>query len=318
MRIRKSSFLTVLAAISLVALGAVAANAATNANQKAAKKGADYLNSRSMTAFPITGFKADAVSALVAARKGGTGVSKSKTNAQINELMAEIEKDAPNYGVTAGAVGKLLLAAVADGERPRCFGPAGEKVDLVAMLGQYYEGGRYGSTSFDQALAMLGLAAAHEKVPSSAIKLTKNRRNKHGWNFALTTSTGDDVESTALIIQALRAAGVKKSDSSIKNGFKWMRYQRNQQEGYNPDTAAGETNSNATALAIQAYDAIDQPASKSKLALRKLLAKDGHFKKTGTVDADSKVLSTSDSVLALSDMHYPVVKRKKADSSCVS
>ena len=64
MRIRKSSFLTVLAAISLVAFGAVAADAATNANQKAAKKGADYLNSRSMTAFPITGFKADAVSAL--------------------------------------------------------------------------------------------------------------------------------------------------------------------------------------------------------------------------------------------------------------
>lgn len=316
MGIRRSSILTALAALLLVALAAVAANAATNANKKAAKKGADYLNSRSMTAFSYTGFKSDAVSALTAARKGGTGVSKSKTNSQINELIAELEVDAPNYGVTAGAAGKLLLAAVADGRRPRCFGPAGSKVDLVAMVNQYYDNGRYGESAFDQAFAMLGLAAAREKVPSKAVSLVKNRRKKHGWNFALSTSTGDDVESTALIIQALRAAGVKSSDSSIKNGFKWMRFQRNAQEGYNNDTAGGETNANASALVIQAYDALGKPSSKPKLALRKLQAKDGHFKLTAAADAESKVLATSDSVLALAGMHYPVVKRSKKDSVC--
>lgn len=321
MRTKKTSLIFGLLALVALATGFATATAATsNANKKAARKGANYLNSRSMSAFSYSGFKADAISALLAAKKGGTGVNKSKTNSQIRDLSELLQKEAPNYDESAGAAGKLLLAAVASGERPRCYGPADAKVDLIAMLNQYYDSstGRYGTSSFDQALAMLGLKAAGHKIPSKARELAQKRRGKHGWNFAFTDSSGDDVESTALMIQALRAAGVKKSDSSIKKSYKWMWYQRNAQMGFGPDGNGTPSNANATALVIQAMDSIDKPSSKTKLALRKLQAKDGHWKLTDTEDAQSKVLSTSDSVLALSGMHYPVAKRKKADSSCVS
>lgn len=318
MRIHKSSLIFGLAALLAVAFGFATASAATNANKKSARKGANYLIERSMSSFSYTGFKADAISALLAAKKGGTGVNKSKTNDQIAELSESLQKDAANYGDSAGATGKLLLAAGATGKNARCYGPADGRVDLIAMLGQYYDGkGRYGSSSFDQALAMLGLAATGQKIPSKAVSLVKSRRGKHGWNFAMSSSTGDDVESTALMIQALRAAGVKKSDKSIKNAYRWLWFQRNAQSGFNNDTAGGETNANATALVVQAMDALGKPSSKTKLALRKLQAKDGHFKLTASADAQSAVLSTSDSVLALSGMHYPVGK-KKAGSSCVA
>ncbi|MBI5309590.1 MAG: hypothetical protein HZB14_00975 [Actinobacteria bacterium] len=315
-----SSLVLALAAGLMLLAGAGLAVAADNANQRATKKGASYLYSRSMSAFSHTGFQADAVSALTAARRSGNVKSKSKANAQIAELTGNLKEEAPNYGNTAGAAGKLLLAAVAAGERPRCFGSAGNQVDLVAMLNQFYSSkGQYGDTAFDHALAILGLKAAHEKVPSKAVKFAKDKRKSRGWNFAMSTTKGDDVESTALMIQALRAAGVKRTDRALTGSFKWMRFQRNVQDGYHPDTAGGDTNSNATALVIQAYDALGKPASKSKLALRKLQAKDGHFKvyATSTGVDESKVLATSDSVLALADGHYPVVKRKKADNSCV-
>ncbi|MFY9265813.1 MAG: hypothetical protein WAO61_10370 [Solirubrobacterales bacterium] len=306
----------VLAALSIaVAMLAAVAAASAATNKQTVKKGVKYLDRQRMSAFSYPGFKADAASALRAADKSGVNVK----NSVIGEFVESLSSEAASYGVTAGATGKLMLAAVAGGKNPRCFGAtADEKVDLYALQQRYYKPtGQYGDTSFDQALAMLGLSAGGHNVTKQAIKFVKNRRGKHGWSFSMSSGRGDDVESTALLIEALRAAGVKKSDNALRSAYAWMSKQRNIDYGYNPDTAAGETNANTTAYAIRAADALGKSNGKSKRALRRLQMKDGHFRLTPGADATAKVLSTSDAILALSGRHYPVSARRKPGASCV-
>jgi hypothetical protein len=298
--------------VLLLAL-ALAGPAGASPDGTAVKRGVRFLTKSKISAFDY-GFKADAINALTAARKSGSGTKRSA----INRFVSALQDEAPNYATTAGAAGKVMLAAVAAGKNPRCFGTSVENsVDLYGITNSFYSNGRYGTTAYDQAFAMLGLAAAHEKVPAAAIKFAKRHRGKFGWGFSLGTGSGDDVQSTALMIEALRAAGVKRSDGALQSAFKWITFQRNTDGGYNPDTPAGETNADATAMVIRAADALGKNAGKAKIALRRLQLKNGSFRLTPTQPAASKVLSTDDAVLALSGRHLPVVRRAKAATSCV-
>lgn len=299
-------------AATLIATLAFAAPADAITNKGAVKRGVKYINKSHLSAFNY-GFKADALSALTAARKAGV---KSKTSSR-SRLIEALEDEATGYVSSAGSAGKVALAAVVTGKNPRCFGSdEGGRLDLIASLESYYDDGQYGTTAYDQAFAMLALKAAHERIPKEAVKFTKKRRGKHGWGFGMSSGSGDDVQSTALIIQALRAAGVKRSDGALQSAYKWIRFQRNSDLGYNPDGNGAETNANATALVVQAADALGKNASDAKRALRALQQKNGAFKLTPTTDATSKLLATMDPVLALSGRHYPVAKRSKAAASC--
>ncbi|MBI4898095.1 MAG: terpene cyclase/mutase family protein [Actinobacteria bacterium] len=304
--------LAVTLAAALIATLTFAAPAGAITNQHAVKRGVKYINKSRLSAFDY-GFKADALSALAAARKFGV---KSKSSSR-SRLIVGLENDATGYVSSAGSAGKVALAAVVAGRNPRCFGSdSGGRLDLISSLEGYYDNGQYGTTSYDQAFAMLALKAAHERVPKEAVKFVKKRRGKHGWGFGMSSGSGDDVQSTALIIQALRAAGVKRSDGALQSAYKWIRFQRNSDLGYNPDGSGAETNANATALVIQAADALGKNTNDAKRALRALQQKNGAFKLTPTTDASSKLLATMDPVLALSGRHYPVVKRSKAAASC--
>lgn len=293
-------------AVLLAAL-ALAAPAGASTNASAVKRGVAFIARSKLSAFEF-GFKADAISALVAARKSGATVKSSS----ITRLADALQDDAAGYATSAGAAGKVMLGAVAAGRNPRNFGSdQGGRIDVYAVINLYYSKGRYGSTAYDQAFAMLGLAAGHEPVPKAAISFAKQRRGKHGWGFSLSGGAGDDVQSTALMIQALRAAGVKRSDNALQSAYKWIRFQRNINGGYNQDGNGGETNANATALVIQAADALGKDANDAKRALRALQLKNGAFRLTPTADAGSKLLATMDPVLALAGRHYPVVMRSK-------
>lgn len=304
--------ITLAAALALAFALTLVAPAGAVTNAGAVKRGVKFINHSSLSAFGY-GFKTDALSALAAARKSGATVKSSYRKRLIDAL----EDEASGYVSSAGSAGKVMLAAVVSGKNPRCFGSdAGGRLDLVGSLTPYYDNGQYGKTSYDQAFAMLGLVAAHERVPKEAIKFVKRRRGKHGWGFGMSSGSGDDVQSTALIIQALRAAGVKRSDTALQSAYKWIRFQRNADLGYNPDGSGAETNANATALVIQAADALGKNTKDAKRALRALQQKNGAFRLTPTAEASSKLLATMDPVLALSGRHYPVAKRTKAAESC--
>lgn len=301
-------------------VGAATASAIAHnyGNKTAVKKGATWIRKSRMSNFPGTGFQADTVSALVAARRAGASV-KSST---VQRFVDEIKKETSNYAQTAGPTGKLILAVVASGNDPKCFGPVGERSNLVAILKADYndKSGQFGSTVYDHALAILGLKAAHERIPSKAVKFAKQRRGKYGWNFAMSASSGDEVESTGIMIEALRAAGVKKSDGGLKAAYKWITYQRNADGGYNPDTENGATQADTTAYAIRAADALGKTGGltkKSKSALRALQQRNGAIRSMEATQGDFMGISTANGVLALSGQHYPVVVRSKA-STCDS
>lgn len=308
----KRTFAVLALAVMAICAGAVTGHAASN--KSTVKKATTWMNKAKMSSFASTGFRADAVSAFAAARQIGAGGKRSADD----RYLKEIENDAANFALTSGATGKLILAAVAGGKNPQCFGPANEKTDLVKQLESFYSSsGKYGSTAFDQGFAMLALKAAHVRIPSAAVKHAKKSRGKHGWNFSMSTSTGDDIESTALIIEALRAAGVKKSDKALRQAYKWITNQRNATGGYNPGAAQGETQANTTAFAVRAADALGKNNTQAKRSLRALQMGNGSFRSTPADKGQYGAgIATSDVVIALSGAHYPVVKRKRAATSC--
>lgn len=317
-RNRTTSLAIALVAMLILAASAAVAQAATS-NKGAMKKGASWIaksSKSSMREFPGVGFRADAVSALAASRRSGGGGSASQDDA----LIKNVRESAADYSVSAGATAKLILAAVAAGERPQCFAD----IDLYGRLNSFYfssgsRKGQYGDSVYDQALAMAAIKAAHRKVPKAAIAFAKNHRGANGWNFALSTSKGDDVESTGIMIEGLRAAGVSKNDKALKSAFKWMYNQRNINGGFNPSTPnSGATQANTTAYAIRAGSALGKNLKKSKAALRSLQMKQGWFRDDETVNGEFQGIPTSDSVIALSGRYYPVAVRSKVDTSCVS
>ena len=312
---RNTYLLVALASIAALLAGATVAQASTN--KGSVKKGVSWMRKAGLSQFPGTGFRSDAVSALAASRKVGVTVPSTT----MSRFMDSIREDSNNYIGSAGATGKVILAAVANGKDPRCFGPKNEESDLRNILVAEYnsKSGQFGRTSFDHALALLALKAAHEPIPSKAVTFAKQRRGKYGWNFAMSRTAGDDVESSALMIEGLRAAGVSKNSSSLKAAYKWITYQRNVDGGYNPDNPNTETQADTTSYAIRAFDALgiqNKYNKDAKRALRALQKKNGAFRSSPATESDYHGIATSNAVLALSGQHYPVVARSKAGKGC--
>ncbi|MBI2691064.1 MAG: hypothetical protein HYX29_03865 [Solirubrobacterales bacterium] len=312
----KTHVLVALASLAAFLGGAAIAQAAST-NKGAVKNGVSWIRKSGLSQFPSggTGFKADTLSALAAAKKIGVSVPSSTRDG----ILSSVEEDTSSYAITAGATAKLILAAAATGRNPRCFGPKNEESDLYNILKSFYNSssGQYGKTSFDQALALLALKAAYQKIPSKAIGFAKSRRGQYGWNFAMSKNSGDDVESSALMIEALRSAGVSRKESGLRSAYKWITFQRNIDGGYNPDTPNGETQADATSYVIRAADTIGAGTSKAKRALRALQKKGGSFRSSPSAAGSYPTISTTNAVLALSGQHYPVVARSKAGKSCV-
>lgn len=306
-------FLLALSLLAMAVATAAVAQAATT-DKAAIKQSVRWMRKAGLAQFPGPGFKADAVSALVAARRSGVRVPSSS----VARFTDSLKDSTADYAAGAGSAGKLTLAAVAAGENPRCFGPASGKTDLVAVIRSDYRAstGQFGNSAFDQALALLALKAAHEKVPSKAVSFAKARRGKYGWNFAMSKRSGDDVEGTAIMIQALRAAGVSRRSSALKAAYRWITYQRNQDGGYNPNTPQGETQADATAYVISAAKSLGRNEARAKRALRALQKRGGAFRSQPSAESEFHGIATSDATLALSGRHFPVVKRKRAGRSC--
>lgn len=317
----KTHVLIALASLAAFLGGAAIAQAAST-DKAAVKSGVSWIRNAGIKQFPGngTGFKSDTLSALAAAKKFGYKVPASTTD----RIRDAVVKESTDYAGTAGATSKLILAATVTGRNPRCFGPKGEESDLVNILNSNKEldkngnwTGQYGASSFDHALAMLALKAAHESIPSKAVNFAKGRRGQYGWNFTLRKSAGDDVESSALMIEALRAAGVSKNNSALKAAYKWILLQRNEFGGYDPNTPQAPTQADATAYVIRAADSRGINNKPAKRALRALQKRGGSFRSSAAAAGSYPTISTTNAVLALSGQHYPVVVRSKKGKSCV-
>jgi hypothetical protein len=314
----KRSFLLLSCVIAALLAFAPLASAAST-DKAAVKKGVAWIRKAPLAQFPGSGFRVDALLALTAAKRSGASVPASSRERFLNSIRA----DANSYAGSAGATAKVIMAAVAQGQNPRCFGPVGERSDFVDALRSTYNSktGRYGSSAFDHGFALAALKAAHVSVPRKAIKFARERRGKFGWGFGMVAKNGDDVESTAVMIQGMRAAGVSRNDKGLRAAMRWITYQRNTDGGYNPNTSAvaGETQADTTAYAIQAADAMRSHSStmrRARRALRALQGRTGSFRSQPSAESEFRGIATSNAVLALSGRHLPVATRRTGARPC--
>ncbi len=155
----------------------------------------------------------------------------------------------------ASAAGKLITGVAAAGGNPRSFG----NVDLVARLVGTYSAdtGQFGGGStWDQAWAMIGLAAAGEPIPAAAVDyLAGIQATGGGWGFAA-NSAAADVDSTALALQALAAADAARAHAAVNAGLAFLRAAQQGDGGF--PGFLGVTDAGSTGLALQALAAFSE------------------------------------------------------------
>jgi len=210
------------------------------------------------------------------------------------------------YLDTASA-GKLAVAVEAAGGDAYDFGG----VNIVHVLTNTWYSptlGAFGNAndSWHQAFAILGLAAAGESIPISATQTLTGLQNPDGswtdaWGY-------DKPGSTGLVLQALIAAGVPATDTSVVSGTLSLQNEQNTQGGWD---AFGSPSANSAAYAMQGLLAAGEDLVSAKWlkgghspynALLDLQKSDGPFA-FGTTD---DFFSTRQAVPALLGVHYPL------------
>jgi hypothetical protein len=164
--------------------------------------------------------------------------------------------DAITGGVAAKLVALVLAPLCID---PRHFDPkANGAVDLLARIDEAARpNGAYGPEGVfsDTLYAVLAFAASQRAVPPATVALIRAaQEDDGGWNYLGSPDDQgfDDIDTTALAIQALLAAGVPASDDAIKNALGLLR-------GAQADDGSwsffGNPDPNSTAVALLAFRA---------------------------------------------------------------
>jgi hypothetical protein len=178
--------------------------------------------------------------------------------------------------VSAGAMSKALVAARVLGQRPRSFGGHNvrrEVLRLVAPVRAGFEAGRVRDTgttdysnTFSQSYAVLGLARSGG-VPRRAVNYLLKQQCAKGYFRTFETagktcdrsSSGSDVDATAIAIQALvaaRTSGTHGLHRAIARAGRWLAARQHRSGGFGGGTATRAVNTNSTGLAVQALAAV--------------------------------------------------------------
>lgn len=162
-----------------------------------------------------------------------------------------------------GAIGKVVLAIEARGEDPVTYLPERDvEAELRGLLGD--DGQFAGADVFNQALAILGLAATDDGVPGAAGEWLASRQCDTG-DF---TFVGDcpappgseDPDTTAIALQALLAAG--ETDSAAA-ATAWLLSWQGEDGSI---SSFGTANANSTATVAQALRAAGERGAADRAA----------------------------------------------------
>ncbi len=211
-------------------------------------KGQQQPDGSFLSDFGAYGLTADAVRAMLAA---GETATTPEVSAALGYLSANAVSMTGTITDTA-TVGKLLATAATAGVDTSNFGG----VDLVSLLDSYYDGsGQYGTAAntLAQTWAIYGLATAGEQIPTEALdNLKAAQLPSGGWDF---TGWGEDVDTTATVLQALLTAGESATSAAIEDGLAYIESQQGADGGF---LSFGMSNANSTAQAIMAIVAAGQ------------------------------------------------------------
>ncbi len=175
-------------------------------------------------------------------------------------VMTYLSTQAGSACASAGACGLLIQAVVAAHLNPSSFGG----VNLITTLNAMYKAGVYGDgEAFTESLAIQGLVAAGQTVPTAAVHhLVAAQDSDGGWDYLLikddpngsTNYDTSDTNSTSMVLMALNAAGTRSRNASA---LAWLHTQQDGDGGF-PYQAGAGTDPDSTALVLQALAATGQ------------------------------------------------------------
>jgi prenyltransferase beta subunit len=195
----------------------------------------------------------DAMAALAAAGRNITAYAGADGQTALDYLATQAA-DYADQGPSAA--GKLAFGVAVAGADPADFAD----LNLVAQIEDSFDqaAGLFGTagSTWDQAWSMLGLAAAGESLPVSAtVALEALQLDSGGWGFDAAAEAAD-VDSTALALQALAAAGQDETSPAVRQGLAYLASAQNADGGF--PGFDGVTSASSTGLALQALAAFDQ------------------------------------------------------------
>ena len=204
------------------------------------------------------GTTCDVVLAIAAAGQDASTWRSADDRSPLDYLAAQTAAGAVD---SVGMRAKVSMALLATGQDPASF--AGH--DLLGELEAAYdaETGSYGSSIFDQSLAMLALFDAGHAVPQGAADyLLANQTDDGAWAlFGGTTSGTGDTNTTAVAIQALLVTGHR---DDIGTAFAYLQRVQNTDGGFpyqDPSPYGTDTDANSTAYVLQALLTAGEPMS---------------------------------------------------------
>ena len=213
------------------------------------------------------------------------------STASLRPALTMLAARAASYATTPGAMAKIVIAQRAAGES----GALGGR-DYLAQLTRSQRRGRYGTTAFDQSLAMIALRVAGRPIPPTAVRVLTGARSESGWSFDLSPTDDADVDSTSMAIIALRAARVPASSPIITRALTWLGSHRTGTGWTLFDGAPPSVDS--TALVARAQLAAGVPRSTATAFIRGLAEPSGAIANTRAVP-ESRLLATIAAVPAL-------------------
>jgi hypothetical protein len=209
---------------------------------------------------PDYGLTADAVLALDA-----LGSGQSVAGAATAQLAQHVGDYAGSGAdVDAGALAKLLLVAVAQGEDPTSFGGHDLVADLAALqtpAGRFADRSSTGtdaSNTFGQSLAVIALARQAGTAPAAATAYLLRQQcgttGPAGFRVVLDDTpcapgTAADVDATAMAIQALLAAG---DTADAARALDWLAGRQAADGSFAGSPPTDVANANSTGLAVEA------------------------------------------------------------------
>ena len=205
------------------------------------------------------------------------------------------------------AIGKAILGVTAAGLDPSNF--AG--LDLALALNETYDEAEnafgMADNTWHQALAILGLNAAGEPIPSAAVDtLLGLQQEDGGWEYS--AGLGSWPDNTALAVQALLAAGETADSTAVQNGLGYL------QNSQTPNGGWGD--SSTTAYVVMALNAlgIDNNVWANETGLTPLSELFTYQKPNGAFAfnseyTDDNLMSTASALLTLFGGDFVVASR---------
>ncbi len=201
------------------------------------------------------------------------------------------------------------------------FGAAGQPAPALvdAVLAERAANGAFEDRVNTTAFAILALKAASDVNVSGSVRWLRTQQNADGgFNFAA-TGGASGIDDTSAPLQALVAAGQRRS-KTVKRAVSFLTRQQNPDGGF-PLSPGGASNAQSTAWAIQGLVAagrnptkVRRDGSRNPLAyLRSLTGPDGDVRYDRS-SAQTPVWVTAQALAALAREPFPLraVRRQRA------